>query len=100
MLPQKVIISQQRRVYNLLCSPNPEGYTRMQISRCLGIERATICRRVAELRDLGILKVVRKGICPITHERAEFLTCNPDVAAKAQAEFARKADKELTGKLF
>ena len=79
MIPQKVITSQQKRIYNLLCSPNPDGFTRMQIARCLGIERATVCRRVAELRELGVLKVVKKGRCPITHERATFLTCNKDL---------------------
>ena len=97
MLPQKVITSQQRRVYNLLCSPNPDGYTRMQIAKCLGIERATICRRVAELRDLGVLKVVKIGRCPITHERASFLSCNKDLIGSLPEE---KDDKESTGNLF
>lgn len=96
MLPQKVIISQQRRIYNLLCSPNPEGFTRMQIAKCLGIERATVCRRVAELRDLGVLKVVKNGICPITHEKASFLSCNKELLAT----LAPEPEKEETGNLF
>lgn len=79
MLPQKVIISQQQRVLNLLMAPNPEGYTRMQIARGVGIERASVCRRVAELRELGLIRVVKRGLCPITNERAEFLTANSDV---------------------
>ena len=96
MIPQKVIISQQRRIYNLLCSPNPEGLTRMQIAKSLGIERATVCRRVAELRALGVLKVVRKGICPITHEKATFLSCNKELLATIEPE----PEKEETGNLF
>ena len=79
MLPEKVIISQQKRVLNLLKSPNPDGFTRMQIARCLGIERATICRRAAELRELGVIRVVRKARCPITKEKAEFLTANKEI---------------------
>ena len=95
MIPQKVIISQQRRIYDLLCSPNPDGFTRMQIARCLGIERATVCRRVAELRDLGVLKVVKKGRCPITHEKATFLSCN-----KGLIDSIPPTKTEETGSLF
>ena len=96
MLPQKTILSQQKRVLNLLRSPNPEGYTRMQIARCLGIERATICRRVAELRDLGLVRVVKTDLDPLTKERATFLTANEDVllSLPTQEEF------EETGRLF
>ena len=51
----------------------------MQIANCLGIERATICRRVAELRKLGLIKVVKVAPCRITKEKAEYLTANLDV---------------------
>lgn len=91
---------QREKVYDLLSSPNPEGLTRLQIARCLGIERGSICYRVAELRDEGRLWVVKKGICPISRTRAEFLTCNPDVAAASKAKRAERKDRELTGKLF
>lgn len=94
------IRTQQRRVYELLCSPNPDGFTRMQIALCLGIERASVCRRVAEIRDKGKLWVVKKGIDPTTKERAEFITSNSDVAAMVEAKKAEKIDRELTGKLF
>ena len=94
MLPN--IRSQQMQVRDLLSSQNPEGFTRMQIARCLGIERASICRRVAELRDMGVLWVVKKGICPITGERAEFLTANKNVALGIPVEPA----PEKTGNLF
>ena len=100
-----MITEQQRRfqreqVYDLLSSNNPDGLTRLQVARCLGIERGSVCYRVAELRDKGCLWIVKKGLCPITKTRAEFLTTNPDVAARANAERARKKDSEKTGKLF
>lgn len=96
MLPQKTILSQQKKVLNLLRSPNPEGYTRMQIARCLGIERATICRRVAELRDLGLVRVVKTDLDPLTKERATFLTANEDV----MLSLPTKEEFEETGRLF
>lgn len=92
--------TQQRKVYELLCSPNPDGFTRMQIALCLGIERASVCRRVAELRDMGKIWIVKKGIDPTTKERASFVTSNPDVAKRAQALKVQPVEKELTGKLF
>lgn len=98
MIPQKVIITQQKRVLNLLLSPNPEGFTRMQLAKGLGIERATICRRVAELRDLGLVCVVKKDICPITHEKAEFLTANREVISSLPAPSEQVT--EQTGSLF
>ena len=96
MLPQNIIISQQKRVLNLLKSPNPDGYTRMQIASCLGIERASICRRVAELRDLGLVRIVKTGLDPITHQRASFLTANEDIILTLPQE----QPAELTGNLF
>ena len=102
-MTESKIRSQQRRVYELLSAPNPDGLTRMQVALCLGIERASVCRRVAELRDMGKLWIVKKGIDPTTKESATFLTCNFEVAERAKA---RKADsptpgsKELTGRLF
>lgn len=70
---------QRKKVLEYLSAPNPDGFTRMQISRGLGIERASICRRVAELRDRNLVWVVKTGLCPITGERATFLTSNPDI---------------------
>ena len=96
MIPQNVIISRQKKVLDLLRSPNPQGYTRMQIANCLGIERASICRRVAELRDLGLVRIVKIGLDPITRQRATFLTANEDVM-----EGLPPMEKpETTGNLF
>ena len=93
---------QKQQVYDLLAGPNPDGLTRMQIAQCLGIERATICRRVAELRDEGRIWVVRKGICPVTKKRAEFLTTSLQVALAVQAKPLKKegSKTEETGRLF
>lgn len=96
MLPQSIIITQQKKVLNLLKSPNPEGYTRMQIANCLGIERASICRRVAELRALGLVRIVKTGLDPITHQRASFLTANENIIMNLPAE----QPAEITGNLF
>lgn len=92
---------QKQQVYDLLNSTNPDGLTRMQIALCLGIERATICRRVAELRDEGRIWVVRKGLCPVTKEKAEFLTSNLQVALSMQGKPLNKEKKaEEPGTLF
>ena len=74
--------TQKRRIFNLLYDC-PTGMTRMQVSLHLDIERASVCRRVAELRDAGVLYVLRKGNCPITGERAEFLTTNKKLVDRA-----------------
>lgn len=37
-----------------------------QLSIITGIERPTMCRRIAELTRMGLAKVVRYGICPIS----------------------------------
>ena len=94
-------IRQLDRVYDLLQSPNPKGYTRMQIARCLGIERASVCRRIADLRDEGKVWVIGRGIDPITKERADKLTSNVQVAMAAQGKpVSREVKTEETGRLF
>lgn len=46
--------------------------TMLQVARITGIERANICRRVAELQDQNRIVLVCKSICPITKARAGF----------------------------
>lgn len=48
--------------------------TMLQVAHMTGIERANICRRVAELRETDNIYLVRKGLCPITKHRAGFYT--------------------------
>lgn len=93
--------TQIEKVYDLLNSPNPDGLTRMQIAQCLGIERSTICRRVAELRDAGRIWIVRKGLCPISGKLAEFLTTSRQIAmAFGGKPVSREVKQEETGRLF
>lgn len=46
--------------------------TMLQVARITGIERANICRRVAEFQDQNRIALVFKSICPITKARAGF----------------------------
>lgn len=40
-----------------------------------GISRADGCRYKSKLEKLGLLQVVRKGVCPVSHERnVQFVT--------------------------
>lgn len=88
--------NQQRAIYNLLSGQDyPEGLTRLQIAYKLGIERATICRRVFELMEAGLMWVVKKDLDPLTATRAEFLTCSRSIAMTRKPEA-----KELSGSLF
>lgn len=93
--------TQERQVYDLLNSPNPNGFTRMQIAKCLGIDRASVCFRIRDLQDMGVVWIVKKDLCPITGNRSEFLTCNRQVAMALPAS-ARVYNKkpEQTGELF
>ena len=52
----------------------------LMISRGTGIERASVCRRIAELRKKGHIWSCGKHLCKISRTRAEYLTCNPHTA--------------------
>ena len=88
------IEKQRVKVRALLSSPSQNGLTRMQVARCLGIERSSVCGRVNELMKENSCWVIRTGICPITHHRAEFLTTNEKVME------ALLPKVETTGRLF
>ena len=52
--------------------------TRMQVSELTGIRIQNVCRYIAYLRKRNQVKVIYKGICPITKEfGVEFLSTNP-----------------------
>ena len=72
-MDQVRINNQQRQIVNFLRS-RKTGATRLQIAKGIFIERATICRRVAELRQLGILHIHQEGLDPLTNTKAEFLS--------------------------
>lgn len=92
---------QKQRVLSILESPNPDGFTRMQIARCLGIERSSVCARVGELAEEGRIFTVKRGICPVTGFTATFITANKQIAMALPASArAYKEKPEQTGKLF
>lgn len=67
----------QRKAIIAVLQRHPSGFTRLQLARATGIERATICRRVAELRDSGRVFVHHEDLDPITNTKAEFLAIKP-----------------------
>lgn len=54
--------------------------TMLQVAKKTGIERASICRRVAELRREHRIFLCGKGVCPISHDQAGFYTTSAKVA--------------------
>ena len=56
------------------------GKTMLQVSYETGIERASICRRVAELREDNLIYPLGRTICPISNARAMFYTTSPQIA--------------------
>ena len=55
-----------------------EPKTMLQVAKQLNIERASICWYVKKLRDSNKIAVYRKGLCPISLNRAGFLTTDPN----------------------
>lgn len=70
------IIGQERKTFQAFYS---QPKTMLMVSVETGIERANICRYVAELEKQDRIYIVRKGICPITKHRAGFYTTNPEL---------------------
>jgi hypothetical protein len=58
--------------------------TMLECAYQTGIERANICRYVAELEKQGEIALVRKGLCPITGYRAGFYTTNKSLFPNIQ----------------
>ena len=54
-------------------------FTMKQVSVKTDIDRANICRFVGKWRKSNSIYLVKKGICPITKERAGFYTTNYDL---------------------
>ena len=53
--------------------------TMLMVSIETGILRANICRYVARMQELDYIRLVQKGICPVTKYRAGYYTTNPDL---------------------
>lgn len=45
----------------------PQPATMKQLEAITGIDRSSICRRLAELRKMGLAHLVRYGTCPVTN---------------------------------
>ena len=61
-------------------SPIFYGKTMLQVAHETGIERASICRRMVELREDYLIYPLGRTICPISKARAMFYTSNPKMA--------------------
>lgn len=66
--------AQMKRVFVALYR---QPKTMLMVSVETGILRANICRYVAEWEKQNCIRIVRKGICPISKHRAGFYTTNP-----------------------
>ncbi len=66
----------QSQIVNVAEAFRKSPATMLMIARQTGIERANICRYVAEMRKADRIFLVRKGLCPITRHTANFLTTN------------------------
>ncbi len=53
--------------------------TMLMVSIETGILRANVCRYVAAWEKQNCIRIVRKGICPISKHRAGFYTTNPEL---------------------
>ncbi len=53
--------------------------TMLMVSVETGILRANICRYVAKLRQYDNIRLIRKGICPISEHRAGFYQIKKEV---------------------
>ncbi len=55
-----------------------EPSTMMEVARKVGIDRANVCWYVRDLRKVGAIWLVRKGVCPITrYPGVGFWTTDP-----------------------
>jgi hypothetical protein len=77
---EKRIRYQRQKISAALSVQSEMGATRMMIARATDIERANVCRRVAELRKEGRIWICGKHPCKITGARAEYLTCDQHTA--------------------
>ena len=65
---------------NSPATPVCYGKTMLQVAHESGIERASICRRMVELREANLIFALGKALCPISNARAMFYTTSPQMA--------------------
>jgi len=68
--------AQMKRVFAALYR---QPKTMLMVSIETGILRANNCRYVAEWEKQNCIRIVRKGICPISKYHAGFYTTNPQL---------------------
>ena len=68
--------AQMKRVFSALYR---QPKTMLMVEVETGIMRSNICWYVREWQQENRIKVVRKGICPISKHRAGFYTTNPEL---------------------
>src|SRR5690606_30332556 len=69
------VFTSQRNIVFKSCYKTPK--TMLMVSIETGAFRASICRYLAEIRELGQGKVVDIGICKISKHRAKYYSTNP-----------------------
>ena len=62
--------------------------TMLQVSKETGIMRASICRYVAHLKKRKKIVTVKKGTCPLSKHKAQFLSTD-------EKYFPKEAELEL-----
>ncbi len=67
----------QTQIKRVIAALYSQPKTMLMVSVETGILRANICRYVAELQKQNSIRIVWKGICPISKHRAKFYTTNP-----------------------
>jgi len=70
----KIIRHQYKKVYKAFYK-SPK--TMLTVSIETGILRANICRYVAKMKRHGNIRLVKKGICPVSKHRAGFYFIEP-----------------------
>lgn len=65
--------SQAKKIFDAFNEPR----TMAQVAQITGIERANVCRRVADFKRDGTIKVICIDKDPLTKFRAQYFSTNP-----------------------
>lgn len=87
----KIASWQRTKIILALQEPCEMGKTMLMVARETGVERASICRRVAELREDGRIWECGKHICKVSKFRAMYYTTNYRVCLNHFAQVTKHA---------
>lgn len=76
------VSSQMPKIVRCLADTDTDGKTRLMVAKETGIERASVCRRVADLREAGEIWSCGVRKCVISKFPAEYLTTNYRIALR------------------